>query len=213
MKYCEIYEKYYFDVEERERQEREELIEILNSAFADDNRITIDDIRKCKGENERYLTVYYTYILDDNYTDTDTSFWQANQSLEDFVQNIKRHVNYIIELRQKYAEYAKKNDYIQRNRRFDKEIMLYDEGYPTKVNMSLKLCGYLKLPNTTECSVGGGDYEIKRTPQRFQDFIENIDRLTEFFIDCISDLRVLKSQAKALDCEVDNEHKERVSES
>ena len=61
-----------------------------------------------------------------------------------------------------------------------------------EVRLLAELCGYLKLPNTTSCGFGGGDYEIKKTPRRVKDFNENIDRLCLFFADCIGELRGMK---------------------
>lgn len=203
MKYCDILNKYEFDAEEKERQKEKELMEALNDAFTDEERITVTDVKAYPEEDRdgRSLRVDYTYTLTDNYTDVDYSYWWENETIDELTSRVREHIDYITQLRQEYPEYAKKNDYIQRNRSFDKEVTLYDNGYPTKVSMSLKLCGYLKLPNTTECGFGGGDYEIKRTPKRFKDFNENIDRLTEFFLDCISDLRILKNQAEEIETE------------
>jgi len=108
-------------------------------------------------------------------------------------ENANRHIAYIKDLRKQYPRFCAINDYLQKNRIFKKEIKL-DDGYNGKVfNIQPELTKYLKLPNTTSCSVGGGDYEIKRTPERVKIFNRNLNTLTDFFKGCISEIEVLKA--------------------
>lgn len=95
-------------------------------------------------------------------------------------------------MRKQYPSYARQNDHIQKYRKYQRACKLYDDGYRKDAYLKAELCEYLKLPNTTDCSVGGGDYEIKKTPKRVRDFNENIDRLCLFLSDCIAELRGMK---------------------
>ena len=65
-------------------------------------------------------------------------------------------------------------------------------GYQRRYYLDIKLCDYLKLPNTTDWGFGGGDYEIKRTPKRLKEYNENIDKTIDMLLDCISDLKKMK---------------------
>lgn len=136
--------------------------------------------------------VEYDFKLQDGYIQTDSSYWRWDESVSDIVNSIKKHVKCIEKLRQEYPDYALYNDHIQKYRNFERTCKLTHNGYIQEAHISALLCGYLKLPNTTECGFGGGDYELRRTPQRVKDFNHNIDTLCLFLADCIGDLRKIK---------------------
>ena len=142
-------------------------------------------------EELKYYSVKYEFELD-NYTQQDVTFWENDESLEDLIKGVKDHIEYIKELRTQYPEYCKQNDYIQSNRDYKKELILTHMGYQQRYYLDIKLCDYLKLPNTTDCGFGGGDYEIKRTPKRLKEYNENIDKTIDMLLDCISDLKKMK---------------------
>ena len=139
-----------------------------------------------------YAMVGYSFSIG-NFKQEDEAYWSKDTDEKDLVKRIVDHIVYIESLREKYPDFAAKNDYIQANRKFCKTAKLMHTGYEKVYQPSYELCDLLKLPNTTSCGCGGGDYEIKRTPLRVKDFADNIDRLTNYFLDCISDLRQLKA--------------------
>ena len=65
-------------------------------------------------------------------------------------------------------------------------------GYKRDCYFTVNLASYLKLPNTTSCSCGGGDYEIKRTPKRVEEYNKNIDVVIDNLLDCIAELKMKK---------------------
>ena len=142
-------------------------------------------------EGLKYYSVRYEFELD-NYTQQDVILWKNDESLEDLIKRVNDHIEYIKELRVQYPEYCKQNDYIQSNRDYKKELILTHMGYQQRYYLDIKLCDYLKLPNTTDCGFGGGDYEIKRTPKRVKEYNENIDKTIDMLLDCISDLKKMK---------------------
>jgi len=148
-------------------------------------------------ENEESLSVDYNYTID-GVKNIDRNYWHYDEELDELLYKIKRHLDYIKKIRENFPLYAKQNDFIQKNRHYEKELVLTEMGYERKHTFRLDLCSYLKLPNTTSNSFGGGDYEIKRTPQRVKEYNENIDKTVMFLIDMISELNTLK-------CNIDND--------
>lgn len=189
----------YGDIKNKDYEERKqinekrnlELLKDLNEGFQkigyEFSNVSVD-FEKYEEAGE----VRYDFKLSDGYIQTDSAYWKWDESVSDIVLNIKRHVEYIEKLRLDYPEYALHNDHIQKYRKFERTCKLTDNGFSREAHISALLCGYLKLPNTTECSVGGGDYELLRTPQRVDDFNNNIDTLCLFLIDCIGELRGMK---------------------
>lgn len=125
----------------------------------------------------------------DGYRQEDNFYWGADESQESFIMSVKKRIDYIKELREKYPDYCKQNDYIQANSMFSKTIKLTHMGYSKDFYLNIQLADYMKLPNTTSCSCGGGDYEIKRTPKRVEEYNKNIDITIDAMLDCISELR------------------------
>lgn len=136
----------------------------------------------------------------DNFSQTETSIWDYDEEFEVVAERIKKKILYIAELREKFPEYAVLNDYIQANRKFEKIIELEEKNY-NWATVCAELTSYLKLPNTTSCGFGGGEYEIKRTPKRVEIFKNNINTLINCFIDYIAELRGI---AKGLE-EIENQ--------
>jgi hypothetical protein len=140
------------------------------------------------------LRVEYSFILADGYSDTQVGFWEYNEDIVIFAQSQKNALEYIQKLRNEFPTQTIQHDYIQKNREYKKELKIVHSGYNQNSFIRLELCGYLKLPNTTSCSCGGGDYQIKRTPERVKDFKDNIDRTIDSLLDVISDLKKLKNE-------------------
>ena len=181
-----------FDYEQKENENRKEIRKILEEEFEKNNMKVLEVTRDVNDYEElKYYSVKYEFELD-NYTQQDVTFWENDESLEDLIKGVKDHIEYIKELRTQYPEYCKQNDYIQSNRDYKKELILTHMGYQQRYYLDIKLCDYLKLPNTTDCGFGGGDYEIKRTPKRLKEYNENIDKTIDMLLDCISDLKKLK---------------------
>jgi len=181
-----------FDYEQKENENRKEIRKILEEEFEKNNMKVLEVTRDVNDYEElKYYSVKYEFELD-NYTQQDVTFWENDESLEDLIKGVKDHIEYIKELRTQYPEYCKQNDYIQSNRDYKKELILTHMGYQRRYYLDIKLCDYLKLPNTTDCGFGGGDYEIKRTPKRLKEYNENIDKTIDMLLDCISDLKKMK---------------------
>lgn len=178
----------------RREKEHKEIQQLLTESLCFDD-ITVLDCNQ--SSDEEYLAVNYKFVLD-GYEQNEICLWMANESMEELVAKIKRHIDYIKELRQKYPEYCKQNDFIQDHSQFNKKLTLTHMGYGLDFNINIQFADYLKLPNTTSCSCGGGDYEIKRTPRRVKEYNQNIDLTINFLIDCISELKSQKcAQVKA----------------
>ena len=114
------------------------------------------------------------------------------------IDDIVKHILYIEQLRKDYPNYAAQNDYIQKHRKFFRKCKSSHSDCE-EFYIKAELCGMLKLPNTTDCGFGGGDYEIKKTPKRVKDFKSNIDNLCLFMSDCIAELRQMKHGIEELE--------------
>lgn len=181
-----------FDYEQKENENRKEIRKILEEEFEKNNMKVLEVTRDVNDYEElKYYSVKYEFELD-NYIQQDMTLWGNDESLEDLIKRVNDHIEYIKELRTQYPEYCKQNDYIQSNRDYKKELILTHMGYQQRYYLDIKLCDYLKLPNTTDCGFGGGDYEIKRTPKRLKEYNENIDKTIDMLLDCISDLKKMK---------------------
>lgn len=137
---------------------------------------------------EQYYRVDLVFTLD-GYKQEMLFIWDFNENQETLIEKIKARVSYIKELRQKYPQYCRQNDYIQTNSNFRKTLHLTDGGQPRDYIFNIFLANYMELPNTTRSSFGGGDYEIKKTPERVKEFNKNIDKTIDFLIDCITELK------------------------
>ena len=173
-------------IEEYKNQKFADLNKSLCDALANE-RVELLRIKPC----EQYYRVDIAFTLD-GYRQEIICIWDFDESQDVFIEGIKLRVSYIKELRQKYPEFCKQNDYIQTNSNFKKTLHLTDGGYPIDYVFNIFLANYMELPNTTRCSSGGGDYEIKRTPMRVKEFNKNIDKTIDFLIDCITELKLLK---------------------
>lgn len=176
---------------EDERRRSEEIAEIQKNLFDALSGFDVEVISLKENSEDWTLSVKYRFTLD-GYTQEDVSFWQGDESIEDFYSKVKKHIDYIRALREQYPEYCQQNDYIQNHSNFQKSLQLTHMGYKRQYSFCVQLADYLKLPNATSCSFGGGDYEIKRTPQRVAEYNQNIDRTIDFLLDCIAELRGMK---------------------
>ncbi|KIO62108.1 hypothetical protein B4065_3328 [Caldibacillus thermoamylovorans] len=176
----------YEELQKRREKEREEIKQSLEEAL---NAESIELLSIDSSSDGYKVVVAFTL---DGFRQEDGFYWDLDESREDFTNKVKKYIDYIKELREQYPEYCKQNDYIQTNRDFYKKITLTHMGYKRTYELKLKLADYLKLPNTTSCSVGGGDYEIGRTPQRVDEFNKNIDIAIDALLDCIAELKQRK---------------------
>ena len=143
---------------------------------------------------ERNLEIKYSFVLEDGYAENGFGLWNYDEDILSFTQAQKNTLEYIKKLRNEFPIQTIQHDYIQKNREYKKELKIVHSGYNQNSFIRIELCGYLKLPNTTNCSCGGGDYQIKRTPERVRDFKDNIDRTIDSLLDVISDLKKLKNE-------------------
>jgi len=174
-------------LEKRREKEQKEIQQLLTESLRPDEITVLG----CVPSSEEYLAVNIKFVLG-GYEQEDRILWRSDESIEDFVAKTKRHIDYIEELRQKYPEYCKENDFIQSHSKFNKKLVLTHMGYHREFYLNIELADYLKLPNTTSCSCGGGDYEIKRTPKRVKEYNQNIDLTIGFLLDCITELKSQK---------------------
>jgi hypothetical protein len=185
-------EKEYKELQERKEKERLELEQQLKGALS----LESIEFLSLKEDSENWnCTVELVFTLD-GYRQEDDFYWTSDESQEVFIQHVKNRIDYIKELRAKYPEFCKQNDYIQTNSKFRKKIKLTHMGYDREFYFEVNLADYLKLPNTTSCSFGGGDYEIKRTSKRVEEYNKNIDITIDVLLDCISELKQKKYTSK-----------------
>lgn len=175
------------ELTERRWKEKDELSKRLKEIFIDESIEVISIVSD--GDFGYKVGVAFTI---DNFRQGDIFYWVEKETMEDFIGKVKNNIEYIKELREQYPDYCKQNDFIQSNSKFKKEIILTHLGYEKKYYLNLQLADYLKLPNTTDCSFGGGDYEIKRTPQRVKEYNENIDKTIDVLLDSIVELKQMK---------------------
>ena len=189
MTLAEIRDLEYKELQERREKEKRDLKKELENVLGNDlvEMLSIISV----SDDEEFYKVKIAFVLD-GYRQEDDFYWNDNESKEDFAEKVKSIINYIKELRKEYPEYAKQNDYIQTNSRFHKEIKLTHMGYDRTFHLNMELADYLKLPNTTDTGFGGGDYEIKRTPQRVKEYNKNIDIAIDVLLDCITELKQKK---------------------
>lgn len=178
----------YEELQKRKEKERSELELQLKEALSLES---IEFLSLKENSDNWNCTVKLAFTLD-GYRQEDDFYWHADESQESFIQHVKDRIDYIKELRAKYPEFCKQNDYIQSNSKFHKKIKLTHMGYDREFYFDVQLADYLKLPNQTCCSVGGGDYEIKRTPKRVEEYNKNIDITIDALLDCISELKQKK---------------------
>jgi len=178
----------YREMQERKEKEHLELKEQLKEA------LSLESIKflSMKENSEDWSSAVKLAFTLDGFRQEDDFYWSADKSQEAFVQQVKDRIDYIEELRAKYPDYCRQNDYIQSNSKFCKKILLTHMGYNRQFYFELQLADYLKLPNSTSCSCGGGDYEIKRTPKRVEEYNKNIDITIDALLDCISELKQKK---------------------
>lgn len=172
------------------REHIKQLEQTLKESFVDEG-IELLEIRDISDECEYTFQVNVAFTLD-GYRQKDLFFWKNNESQNDFIAKVKRQINCIKELRERYPEYCKKNDFIQKNRVFCKTVKLTHMGYDWIHNIKFELADYMKLPNITNYGICNGDYEIKKTPQRVKEYNKNIDITIDALIDCIAELKQIK---------------------
>jgi hypothetical protein len=181
-------EREYKEIQERKEKERLELEQQMREALTHDSI----ELLSIKENGEDYSLIVCLAFTLDGYRQEDEFYWSADESQEAFIQHVKDRIDYIKELRAKYPDYCKQNDYIQIHSKFHKTITLTHMGYKREFYLNIQLADYLKLPNTTSCGFGGGDYEIKRTPKRVEEFNRNIDITIDALLDCIAELKQKK---------------------
>lgn len=191
MTYGDIYKAYRKEIEERKAEREKKVLDALKNLLSESD-YEVSGIKLNFYKYENGAGIEYHFKLPDGFEQDETIKWGWEENIDDVTWHIKGQIDYIAKLRKQYPDYARQNDHIQKHRKYEKVCKLYDTGYPREAYLKAELCGYLKLPNTTSCSVGGGDYELKRTPARVKDFNENIDKLCLFLADCIGELRGMK---------------------
>ena len=183
----------YKELQERKERERKELEQQLKDALLLES---IEFISLTEDNENWSCTVKLAFTLDE-YRQEDDFYWNADKSQESFIQQVKDRIDYIKEFRTKYPDYCKQNDFTQTNSKFRKKIKLTHMGYNREFYFEVDLADYLKLPNSTCCSFGGGDYEIKRTPKRVEEYNRNIDITIDALLDCIAELKQKKYVSKS----------------
>ena len=184
-------------IEEIKNKKLECLTKELNSKNIDG----IKNLRIIPREN--YYTILYDLIIDESidFIQKDNSYrWDYDESLDTAVENIIKTNNYILELYSKYKSNCLMNEFIQKHLVYEKHIVsnIYKKGI-----IRFELGDLLILPNTTNCSCGGGDYEVKRVPKKANEFLSNIDNYINSLIDTITDLNNIKKEFNELKNKLD----------
>lgn len=186
MKLHQLYEMQQELIKSKEDIAKNQIIKTFSSHVPDAINITVKF-------GERYVTVNYDIEIDGVLYKNESSVYEFGEDLANVGVQTSTYIDYIKQLRKQYPEYCKQNDYIQARRQYKKSFKLNDFYYGTPFNLNGELCNYLKLPNTTSCSCGGGDYEIKRTPIRVEQFLSNIETCISQFESFISELKDYKN--------------------
>lgn len=157
---------------------------------------------------EHCYNILYDLVIDESidFIQKDNSYhWDYNESLDTVVENIIKTNNYILELYSKYKGNCLMNDFIQKHLVYEKNITsnIYKKGV-----IRFELGDLLILPNTTNFSCGGGDYEVKRVPKKANEFLSNIDNYINSLIDTITDLNNIKKEFNELKNRLDREVKD-----
>lgn len=193
------------DMREADRKERElqrekrgkELLRALCKQL-DNSEIKFSNVSADLEKYDEAGSVSLTFELKDGFKQEEDFYWKWNESIEDIADRILERCLYVQRLRTEYPNFAVQNDYIQNHRLFNKSCKL-SHGNNKKFVIVSELCESLKLPNTTDYSCVGGDYELKRTPQRVRDFKDNIDSICLFMSDCIAELRQMKREIEEIE--------------
>lgn len=181
---------------QRENRNQELLKELLEKL--DNPEIKFHDANVDLEKYDKAGCVSLSFELKDGFKQEDDFYWEWNESVDDIADKIVKHILYIEQLRKDYPNYAAQNDYIQYHRKFFRKCTSAHSDCE-EFYIKAELCRMLKLPNTTDCSFGGGDYEIKKTPKRVKDFKDNIDKICLFMSDCIAELRQMKRGIEAIE--------------
>ena len=129
---------------------------------------------------------------DDGYVDYGTE-------IRDFVLRANRTVEYIEKLWKDYPEFCEATEILRK----------YSIFSIPKVNHSLMLTDKLILPNVVSYnqtntfssgggSCGGGDYEVKRTPERVKKYLANSDKLIDILEKSVLELRKRRKEVASL---------------
>ena len=184
-------------------QTRKDALKLLNDTLNEDEdfikygaSIKVDFDSPKPDEDRDYKLTYLLVTLKD-FTYNGTTFWKYGETLDEVARSIKKYVLYVLELAHKFPEYTALNDYIQQHRIFEKQLFK-DDLASGGSNLRIVLTDYFKLHNITNYSVGGGDYEIKRTPQRIAKFEERIQLSIDELLDCIVELKKMQSRLNKL---------------
>lgn len=198
MKILEIYKMQQELIKSKEDIAKSQIIKTFSSHVPEAVNISVNF-------DERYVVITYNIEIDGVWYANEKSIYDYTESLESCGLKSAEKWEYVRELRRKYPEYCKQNDYIQLHRQYKKDFKL-DSGYNgTVFQLSGELCNLLKLPNTTSCGVGGGDNAIKHTPVRTKQFLSNIDICISKFEEYISELKTLKLGLQDIMEELNNE--------
>lgn len=188
-------------IEEIKNKKLDYLIKELSSK----NIVGVNNLRIVANDKTEYYNILYDLVIDESidFVQKDNSYhWYYNESLDTAVENIIKENNYILELYSKYKSNCLMNEFIQKHLVYEKHIVsnIYKKGI-----IRFELGNLLILPNTTSCSCGGGDYEVRKVPEKANEFINNIDNYITCLIDAVTDLNTIKKEFTELRNKLDSE--------
>ena len=154
-------------------------LDYITKELSSKNIVSVKNLRIIANDQSEYYNILYDLVIDESidFVQKDNSYhWYYNESLDTVVENIIKTNNYILELYNKYKANCLLNEFIQKNLVYEKHIVsnIYKKGI-----IRFELGDLLILPNTTKFSCGGGDYEVKRVPEKANEFINNVDAVTD----------------------------------
>lgn len=105
------------EMEKRKAKREKEVYNTLNGLLKESGyEVSVIDINFEKYEEAG--SIGYRFKLPDGFEQEDSHYWKWQESVEEATDKIKKHIDYIVELRKQYPEFARQNDYIQEHRKY-----------------------------------------------------------------------------------------------
>lgn len=156
------------------------------SKLCNDKIIDVRVILKYDGDSEYIGSVYANFIFGVNRVE-EKIFVRYDDDIEDIAIKLNKEYDYINSLIEKYPKNAELHWYIQNNRVISK---CSEYG-----GIKYELTDMLILPNTTKCSFGGGDYEIKRVESHYcKKYLKRCDEVIQQCLDVITEVNTRKQK-------------------
>jgi len=176
------------DIQDRKKKDNEELQKLVQDCVESFDRynIIITSVREC----ERCLEINFEFTFSE-VKQHEVTYWHLSEDIYNVAERIVDIVDSVKEIRDQYPEYCKQNDFIQKNRTFERYFNLKNDDSNLKSKFYVTLSNYLRLPNIKIDGRSSDDIfdEIQYTPNRVKEYNENIDTTINFLNECINELK------------------------